>query len=152
MKRKLLAFLLLGLFAITGAMAQNKIINGKVTGADDGLPLPGVTVKIKGTNVASQTNVDGDYSIPVTGNTSILVFSYIGYVETEIIAGANSTINLTLKVDSKQLSEVVIVGYGTSTKQSFTGSAAVISSDALENRPVTSFEKALQGAASGVTV
>ncbi len=149
--KKLLQSLFLMLFIAFQAMAQERTVTGKVTGADDGLALPGVSVKLKGGKNATQTSSNGTYSITVNGQ-STLVFSYIGYATQEVAIGSNNTINVSLLVDAKQLSEVVVVGYGTAKKQSFTGSAAVIGSDVLENRPVTSFEKALQGAAAGVTV
>ncbi len=152
MKRKLLAFLLLGLFAITSAMAQNKTITGRVVGADDGLPLPGVSVRVKGGTAGTSTGADGNFSLTAPSNASALTFTYIGFVTQEVSVGASNRVDVRLVTDAKQLSEVVVVGYGTSTRQSFTGSAAVVSSEVLENRPITSFEKALQGTVAGVTV
>ncbi|MEJ7692487.1 TonB-dependent receptor [Daejeonella sp.] len=152
MKRKLLAFLLLGLFAISSAMAQNKTITGRVVGADDGLPLPGVSVRVKGGTAGTTTSIDGTYSLNAPASANVLTFTYIGFVAQEISISANNTANARLVTDAKQLSEVVVVGYGTSTRQSFTGSAAVVTSEVFENRPVTSFEKALQGTVAGVTV
>ncbi|MBC7759210.1 MAG: TonB-dependent receptor [Phormidesmis sp. FL-bin-119] len=152
MKRKLLAFLLLGLFAITTAMAQNKTITGKVVGADDGLPLPGVSVRVKGGTAGTSTGADGNFSLNAPQSAAVLTFTYIGFVSQEVSVGSNNRVEVRLVTDAKQLSEVVVVGYGTSTRQSFTGSAAVVTSEVFENRPVTSFEKALQGAVAGVTV
>ena len=76
MKRKLLAFLLLGLFAITSAMAQNKTITGRVLGADDGLPLPGVSVRVKGGTAGTTTSGDGTFSLSVPSDQGNCVYLY----------------------------------------------------------------------------
>ena len=152
MKQRLLAFLVMSLLAVTSTFAQNRTVKGKVTGADDGLGLPGVSVRVKGTTIGASTGIDGDYVISVPADAKTLTFSYVGFLSQEVQIGANTTINVTLKTDAKQLDEVMVVAYGTVKKESFTGSAAVVKGDVLENRPVTSFEKALQGAVAGVTV
>ena len=150
MKRKLLAFLLFGFFAFTNAMAQNKTITGRVVGADDGLPLPGVSVRAG--SAGTTTGSNGNYSLSVPTATTKITFTYIGFTTKEVNLGSSNQINVDLVTDTKQLSEIVVVGYGTATKQSFTGSASVVTAEVLENRPVTSFEKALQGTVAGVTV
>lgn len=142
----------MSLLAVTSAFAQNRTVKGKVTGADDGLGLPGVSVRVKGTTIGASTGIDGDYVISVPADAKTLTFSYVGFLPQEVQIGANTTINVTLRTDAKQLDEVMVVAYGTVKKESFTGSAAVVKGDVLENRPVTSFEKALQGAVAGVTV
>ncbi len=150
MKRKLLAFLLFGFFAFTNAMAQNKTITGRVVRADDGLPLPGVSVRAG--SAVTTTGSNGNYSLSVPTAITKITFTYIGFTTKEVNLGSSNQINVDLVTDTKKLDEIVVIGYGTSTKQSFTGSASVVTSEVFENRPVTSFEKALQGAVAGVTV
>jgi TonB-linked SusC/RagA family outer membrane protein len=151
MKQKLLLILMVTVLSYFNALAQNKTITGKVVDADDGLPLPGVSIKVKGTTQLTQTTGQGTFSISVPTNAQTLVLSYVGYTEKEVkITG--ETINIRLVSSSKNLQDVMIIGYGTVKKENFTGSASVIKSDVLQDRPVTSFEKALQGAAAGVQV
>ncbi len=133
------------------AIAQNKTITGKVVDADDGLPLPGVSIKLKGTTQVTQTTGQGTFSISVPQNAEALILSYVGYTEQEVkITGQTLTIRLVSS--AKNLQDVMVIGYGTVKKENFTGSAAVVKEDVFKDRPVTSFEKVLQGAAAGVQV
>ncbi|RBQ04914.1 SusC/RagA family TonB-linked outer membrane protein [Pedobacter miscanthi] len=151
MKQKLLLILMVTVLSYFNALAQNKTITGKVVDADDGLPLPGVSIKVKGTTQLTQTTGLGTFSIAVPATAKTLVLSYVGYTEQEVgITG--ETLNIRLVPSSKNLQDVMIIGYGTIKKENFTGSAAVVDGDVLKDRPVTSFEKALQGAAAGVQV
>src|SRR5476651_1478884 len=94
--------------------AQSKI-TGKVTGADDGLPIPGVTVKVKGGVAVTSTNTDGAYSI-TAGSNATLIFSFIGYASQEVAIGGNSSVNVKLAPENKALNEVVVVGYGSAKR------------------------------------
>ena len=152
MKRKLLAFLLLGLFAITTAMAQNKTITGRVVGADDGLPLPGVSVRVKGGTAGSSTGADGNFTLTAPQGASVLTFTYIGFVTQEATVGSNNRVDVRMVTDAKQLSEVVVVGYGTTTKQAFTGTAKVVQGEDLERKNVSNVSQALAGEVAGVRV
>jgi len=107
MKKKLLLILGLSLAVFFQVFAQNRTITGTVTAKDDGLPIPGVSVKIKGTNVGLQTAVNGKYtiSVPVSG---VLVFSYIGFTTQSVPVGSNSVINVALETASQILGEVVV--------------------------------------------
>src|ERR1700761_689391 len=151
MKKNLLAFFLL-LSCFSFAFAQTKVITGKVTDLKDGSPLPGVSVIVKGApGTGTQTNVNGNYSLTVPANTKTLVFRFIGYKEADLpITGG--TLNAQLEYDSKQLTEVVVVGYGTQKRANITGSIASVSGKDVENTPVTSFEQALQGKTAGVNI
>ncbi len=152
MKKKLQTFLLVGLFAIGNAFAQNKIITGKVTGADDGLPLPGVSVIMKGTNKGTQTDADGKYTISVPPE-AVLIFSYLGYIRQEVPTENLTTISISLRPETTELAEVkIVVPYGTATKKTYTGSAAVISGPDMAKRQVSDFTKALEGVAPGIQV
>lgn len=151
MKQKLLLILMVTVLSYFNALAQNRTITGKVVDADDGLPLPGVSIKIKGTAQLTQTTGQGTFSILVPANAEHLVLSYVGYTEQEVrITG--ETLNIRMVSSSKNLQDVMIIGYGTIKKENFTGSAATVKDDVFKDRPVTSFEKALQGAAAGVQV
>lgn len=139
--------------ATTCAMGQSRTVSGKVVGADDGLPLPGVSVRVKGTGAGVSTNTDGNYSIVVPPGAETLTFNYIGYKGVDIAVGARSKVDVRLEPDAKQLSEVVVTGFGqTQQKRELTGSNAVISGNDIANTPVQSFDKAIQGKAAGVQV
>jgi len=151
MKKNLLTILLL-FSCISFVFAQNRVITGKVTDQKDGSPLPGVSVTVKGTaGVGTQTDVSGAYKLSVPATAKTLVFRFIGYTPVEI-AISNSVINASLSVDSKQLSEVVVVGYGTQSRASLTGSVSKIKGSDIENIPVPSLESAIQGRTPGVYI
>ncbi|MEM9647904.1 MAG: TonB-dependent receptor [Bacteroidota bacterium] len=126
-------------------------IEGTVTAALDNLPLPGVNVVVKGTNNGVSTNFDGEYSINVLQNET-LVFSYIGYKTKEVIVGEETTINVSLEEDTQQLDAVVVIGYGSSNKKDLTTSVASVSSRDFEKQPLARAEDALLGRTAGVQV
>lgn len=132
--------------------AQGRMVTGTVTSADDGQSLPGVTILVKGTNRGTTTDLEGNYLIEVPGNYNTLVFSYVGYVSQEVTIGSQSTIDVELAVDIQQLSDVVVVGYGSQIKEDLTGNIAQVSGAEIQNSPVNSFESAIQGRAAGVFV
>jgi TonB-linked SusC/RagA family outer membrane protein len=134
-------------FVVQLTFAQEKTISGTVSDSS-GLPLPGATVLVKGTSTGTSTDFDGKYSIKAnTGAT--LVISFVGYTTNEIKV-TSTTVNVTLSEDAAALEEVVVVAFGTTTKEAFTGSASVIKSEALETRPLTSPIAAIEGNAPGV--
>lgn len=137
------------LLAYSG-FAQNKNITGNVTDTS-GIPLLGVNVIVKGTNTGASTDFDGNYSISVaTGKT--LVYSYLGFKTQEIAIGSASTYNVSLEMDSAQLDEVVVVGYGTQKKSDVTGSVSSFDTERLEKLPQVNILQALQGALPGVAI
>lgn len=152
MKQKLLAFLLVGLWTVSAAFAQNRTITGKVVAAEDGLPLPGVSVRVKGGSVGTTTSGEGIFSVSVPAGTRTLTFTYIGYSTQDVAVGSATVLNVKLIADAKQLSEVVVTGYGAQTKKEFTGSAASVSGASIENKPIQSFGQGLTGQASGVNI
>ncbi|MEO6523074.1 MAG: TonB-dependent receptor [Mucilaginibacter sp.] len=153
MKQSLLIILLLFAFGATNASAQSKTITGKVVSSDDGLSLPGVSVHVKGTAVGVQTSPDGNYSIAVPSGSKTLEFSYIGYTTQSVTLTGKAIIDVKLVPDSKQLSEVVVSGYGlTQRKKDITGANAVIDGKDIANLPTQSFDRAIQGKAAGVQV
>ncbi len=129
--------------------AQNRQITGKVTAAD-GLGLPGVTIQLVGTTIGTATDIDGNYNLNVPDG--ILRFSFIGFVTQEITIANQSVINLVLLEDTKLLSEVVVVGYGTLKKKDLTTAVSVVGEKELKDRPIVSAAQALQGKAAGVQV
>lgn len=148
--KQILQSLFILLFFATGAMAQNRTISGTVTGKDDGLPIPGVSVRVPGTQNGTSTGPTGKYSITVgTGVTSIQ-FSSIGYLEsTEKISGS-TVINVQMVTSAKGLSEVVVTGYGTQKRSSTTGSIGQVGGKEVEDKPYTSVDQALQGRVAGL--
>ena len=91
--------------------AEEKPITGIVTSAEDGMPMIGVSVSVKGTSTGTVTDIDGSYNIDVDEG-AVLVFNYTGFKEQELVIGAASNYDITLQVDSELLDEVVVVGYG----------------------------------------
>lgn len=142
------SWLLLMLFSLP-MLAQDITIQGRVTSSDDGTPLPGVTVQVKGTTRGTTTDVQGNYRVNAPG-TSTLVFSYIGYTLQEAVVGNRTGVNIALVNDSQQLSEVVVTGYGTQQRRDVTGSVGTIKGDGIKNIAVPSFDKYLQGQVAGV--
>ncbi|AYL94912.1 SusC/RagA family TonB-linked outer membrane protein [Mucilaginibacter celer] len=142
-----LSFMLISL----AAQAQTKLVTGKVTSADNGLPLPGVTIRVKGSTQAAGSKTDGTYSITV-GNNETLIFSFVGYNSQEVPVSGRSTINVSLAPDNKALTEVVVVGYGTAKRKDLTGAVSSVTAEQIAKVPVTSVDQALQGRASGVQV
>jgi TonB-linked SusC/RagA family outer membrane protein len=135
----------------TAAAPQAVPVSGRVTDAK-GEALPGVTVLVKGTTTGTSTGADGSFSLSVPEN-STLVFSSIGYKNQELaITGATSTIAIRMSDDAQSLNEVVVVGYGTQTRQDLSTSVASVGSAALARQPVAGFDQALQGQAPGVQV
>jgi len=134
------------------AAAQGKNVSGTVKDQATGQGLPGVSVLVKGSAVGTATSVDGTYSLTVPENGTTLVFSFIGYQTLERSIGNETTVNVALGVDQKMLEEVVVIGYGTQKKSETTGSIANVSGSALKDQPVTSFESALNGRATGVNM
>jgi len=153
MKKNLLSLLLLSFFALSSAFAQSRKITGSVTGSDDGKPIAGVTVKVTGTTVGTQTGVQGDFSLTVPANAASLTFSYLGY-EPKIVKISATTTKLTVDLiqDSKSLNEVVVTGYGVQNKKEITGSVSSIKGSDFEDQPVQTFDRAIQGRAAGVQV
>lgn len=132
--------------------AQGRTITGKVTASEDGSPLPGVNVLVKGTTTGTVTDANGSYTVSVPSEGATLVFSFIGYVSQEVEVGARKVVDVAMEADVEQLSEVVVTGYGSQLKQDLTGNIARVKGDELKTLPVQSFEQAIQGRAAGVFV
>ncbi|MBJ6117293.1 SusC/RagA family TonB-linked outer membrane protein [Pontibacter sp. BT310] len=152
MKKSLLLSFIFVFALVVQVLAQNRTVTGKVTDQETGQGLPGVTVLVKGTSTGTATGIDGGFSIAVPSNDAVLEFRYVGYDNKEVVVGSQSTINILLGQASETLSEVVIVGYSTTTQQSFTGTAKVVSAEKLENKQVSNVSQALAGEVAGVRI
>lgn len=127
-------------------------VKGRVTDAE-GDPLIGVSVKVKGTNTGTSTDINGQYSLTLPDGNGILVFTYIGFAIQEIAVNNRQTINVVLAPDLKSLDEVVVVGYGTQKKGDVTGAVGSVKFDQeITSRPIVEFGQALSGKISGVQV
>ncbi|GAB2454395.1 SusC/RagA family TonB-linked outer membrane protein [Hymenobacter qilianensis] len=132
--------------------AQDRNVSGRVTDRQSGEGLPGVTVLLKGTNNGISTNSDGTFTLTVPATGGILVFSSIGYIQLEREIGTNDQINVALAGDTKQLSEVVVTGYGTQERRDVTGSISSVKGEEIANLATPSFDQQLAGRAAGVQV
>ncbi|GAB2847751.1 SusC/RagA family TonB-linked outer membrane protein [Hymenobacter ruber] len=155
MKHKLITHLrLLLLFAAclysASAWAQSRAISGRVVGTDGG-GIPGVTVLEQGTTNGISTGANGDFSLTVQPNAT-LVISSVGYKAQTVAVGSQTTLNVTLATSTTELTEAIVVGYGTQTKADLTGSVTQLSAKDVENQPVVSFEQAIQGRTPGVAI
>ena len=124
-------------------------ITGKVTD-EKGEPLVGVSIKVQGATGGTVTDIDGLYSISAEEGSS-LVFSYIGF-ETQVLPAREGTLNVVMKASDTQLSEVVVVGYGTQKRSDITGSVTSVPKERFTQLPVTNILQAVQGAAPGITI
>ncbi|WP_068395448.1 SusC/RagA family TonB-linked outer membrane protein [Pedobacter cryoconitis] len=150
-KSFLLLLLMLAISVCTFAQQQARVIKGKVTDESNG-GLPGVTIRVKGTKSATSTNQDGNFSIQVNGPQDILVFNMLGTLTREVIVGNNQNLNITLVTDSKQLKDVVVIGYGTSSKKDLTGAVTSVNAEEFNQGVMTSPAQLLQGKVAGLNV
>lgn len=128
---------------------QQQRITGKIT--ENGDPLPGISVRVKATNVGTSSNERGEYTINAKKG-DILVFSSIGYIAQEIKVGDNKVIDVTLKANAEELSQVVVVGYGVQKKSDLTNAVTSVSFEELENIPQTDIMNILSGRVAGLSV
>lgn len=126
-------------------------VQGKVVSSDDQIGLPGVTVVVKGSNTGTITDADGNYSIQVPEDAT-LVFSFVGYAQMEVPVGGRTVIDVALVPDITSLDEVVVIGYGTALRKDVIGAIDQVKGDAIQNRPVTNLTQALQGTSSNLII
>ncbi|WP_394749441.1 SusC/RagA family TonB-linked outer membrane protein [Spongiimicrobium salis] len=168
-KRKVKAYsfglkVLLLLFYFGGQLAQantttltmvaDEVLQSTITGTvtdEDGSPLPGASVLVKGTTNGTQTDFDGNYTITADANAT-LVFSYIGYASQEIAVDGRTTINVQMATDASELDEVVVLGYSTQTRGDLTGSVASVDVSEANKAPIVNVAEALEGRATGVSI
>jgi TonB-dependent starch-binding outer membrane protein SusC len=134
------------------SFAQNRVITGKVTDSKDGSAMSGVTVSVKGTRTAAQTNADGTYSITVPDNATTLVFSSVGFGVKEVSVEGKTSADVSLVITNASLGEVVVVAYGTRRKGDLTGAVTSVSSKDFQKGNINSPEQLLQGKVAGLNV
>ncbi len=141
-------------FLVLPAMAQNKVVTGKVTDSKDGSTMPGVSVGVKGTTIGVTTNTDGSFSLSVPSSATTLVFSFIGYDKQEVSITDKSSVNVALVPNSTSLNEVVVVsvGYGTQRKKDVTGAISSISSKDFNQGLATNGLQQIQGKVPGLVI
>lgn len=151
--KKLVQSLFILLFVATSVVAQERTITGTVTSAEDGYPLPGVSVSVKGTTSGTQTNVNGQYSIKTSTPNPVLVFSFIGTKTQELTVPSSNVLNVKMVSDIGQLSEVVVTALGISREAKSLGySSATLKADDLDKARETNVLNSLAGKAAGVRV
>jgi TonB-linked SusC/RagA family outer membrane protein len=146
-----LVLMVLGLLFFAGQLlAQTRQISGRVLD-ESGKPVPNASVTVKGTNQGTTSNADGYFTLPVPANAKLII-SAVGLATQEISVGNNTEVNLTLKAEDKSMQEVVVVGYGTARKKDLVGNVASVKGSVIKDLPVQSFDQALSGRATGVSV
>ncbi|MCU0473804.1 MAG: TonB-dependent receptor plug domain-containing protein, partial [Bacteroidales bacterium] len=151
--RKVLLFFLVFCSALLSANAQQKTISGTVTGAEDGQPVIGCTVQLKGMAIGTSTNADGKYSINVPETATALVFSYVGMKSQEIAISGLNVINVVLESDIMGLNEVVVTALGISREKKSLGYATQeLKGDVVSNVKTANFMNNLSGKISGVQI
>ena len=142
----------MALFALlhTSGYAQNKTVTGTVTDPSK-LSIPGVNVIVKGTNRGASTDFDGKYSVSAAPGET-LIFSFVGFIKKEQVIGASNNYNISLDAESSNLSEVVVIGYGTQKKKLTSGAISGIKTENFTERPLSRIDQGLIGQVAGVRV
>ena len=151
MKRKLVLLLTCLFVGIGLATAQTQKVTGTVISEEDGLPVVGASILVKGTTVGTITDVDGQFTLSnIPSSAKVLQISYIGMQSQEV--AIKPTVKVVLKADAKMIEEVVVVGYGTVKKSELTGAISSVKSDEIAQIPVSNVSQALQGKVSGLQI
>ena len=149
-----LTFLALSIFLISNNLTAQEAEEQNISGVvydEKGIPLPGANILISGTKKGVQTDFDGRYELPAKkGN--ILVFSYLGYITQKITVQNNSKINVTLQTDVSGLDQIVVIGYGSSSKKRVTASISTIKSKDIEDIPAPGLQSVMTSKVSGVQI
>ncbi|MFP4471523.1 MAG: SusC/RagA family TonB-linked outer membrane protein [Bacteroidales bacterium] len=148
---KLLLILSMLFFGVMAGYAQSGEVTGTVTDAGDGTTLPGATVAVKGTVQGTVTGINGNYSITVEPNTT-LVFSFVGYETQEVLVQPNTTVNVALQPQTTALEELVVIGYGVQKKEDATGSVIAVESKEFNQGAITSPTELVSGKVPGVQI
>jgi hypothetical protein len=142
-RKYILGILLLVLPAMLLGQTQRSV-GGLVT-SDAGEALIGVNVRIKGSNTGVTTGINGRYQLAIPGDQAVLVFSFIGFAQQEVLVGNRNIIDVRLASSAKDLEGLVVVGYGTQKKANLTGAVDQVGKEVFENRPLTNVTRGLQG-------
>ncbi|WP_375585747.1 SusC/RagA family TonB-linked outer membrane protein [Cyclobacterium xiamenense] len=153
MMKKALPLVLILLSLVFRVQAQSsRTVTGTVTDAEAGLPIPGVTVMVRGTDTGTVTDIDGKYQIDVFEGDNALVFRFIGLQAQTVTIGNRSTVDVVLSPDVTSLDEVVVTAYGDQTRREVTGAIASVKGEIFQDLPMQSFDRAMQGRVAGVQV
>ena len=149
MGKKLWSFLTICMFTVSMAFAQQKV-TGVVIDAETSEPVVGASVRVKGANIGAATNIEGKFTLEAPSSSSTLVVSYIGMKTKEVAIKPN--VRIVLESESNNLSDVVVVAYGTQKRESLTGAMAIVDSKVIDQHIATSATAALEGSAPGIQV
>ncbi len=133
------------------AFAQDRTLSGTISSPAEG-PIPGASIIVKGTQLGTTTDMDGNFTLRVPEDAETLLISYIGYKSQEVAIGNQTTFNITMEEDLQQLSEVVVVGYGTQERRDLTGAVSSVGSEEFKDMAINSVEQGLQGRVAGVNI
>lgn len=150
-KRMLVALFLALMVCSLQALAQDRVVTGKVTDAKDGSVMANATVQVKGTKTATQTDASGHYKIVVPASATKLLVTSVGYGDLEVNISGN-TVDVQLSATTVQLSDVIVIGYGTARKKDLTGSVSVVTAKDFNKGPITTPEQLIVGKVAGVQV
>ena len=149
MKKIRFFFTVLAIIVSYAASAQNITVSGNVKDSSTGEALPFASIQVKGTMIGGNTDLDGNYTINTPAD-GVLIFSSIGYETIEIAVEGRSTVNLAMSPDTQVLEETIVVAFGESTKEAFTGSATVVKSSDIAKVQSSNVTRALEGMVAGV--
>lgn len=152
MKKAILALSFVLFLGLTFLNAQTRTITGKVTDSDDGSPIPGVSLVVKGTTTGTVSLGDGTFSLTIPANSEILVISFVGMQTIEVAISGRSVVNVIMTSETVDVDEVVVVGYGVQRKKDLTSSISQLKGDELSAKASPSFMQQMAGRASGVQV
>ncbi|WP_109097514.1 TonB-dependent receptor [Aquimarina sp. AU58] len=140
------------LWLIPMSFFAQSTVNGTVTDAGSGQPIPGVNIIVKGTTNGTTSDFDGNYTINNVNNEDIIVFSYVGFIPQEMVYSGQATIAITLEEDAAELEQVVLIGYGATRKKDLTGSVALVTSEDFNTGNNVTPENLFNGRVAGVSI
>ena len=143
---------ILMMLAMSQSVFAQKQVAGKVTDTSSGEPLPGVNIRVEGTGSGTITDLEGNYRLEVPGNDAVLVFSFIGYETQKVPVGNRTNVNVALASDVAALEEVVVIGYGTQSRETVTGSISTISAKDFNSGLISDPMTLISGKVAGLTV
>jgi len=150
--KQLFKGLLLSFLMIPMSFFAQQTLSGTISESATGLPVPGVNVFIKGTTTGTTTDFDGNYSLSGISNENVIVFSFVGFTTQEIVYQGQKTLNVQLAENAAALEEIVLIGYGSTTKQDATGAVEKISAEKFNQGAVISPEQLISGKSAGVRI
>jgi TonB-linked SusC/RagA family outer membrane protein len=150
-KKSFVAGIFLVFLNFSAAFAQQQRVGGIVTD-EQNAPLSGVSVVVKGSTQGVMTGADGRFSLTLSGENPVLVFSYIGYKRQEVEVAGRADIAVALQEDNRELDEVVVVGFQTQKRVNLTGAVTSVGADVFENRPIANVGQALQGVVPNLNI